>query len=69
MRDGENGLLVDIDDVDGFAAAIQRLCDDPELCKTLVAGGHKALDTVFSKETVTDQFIELFSGKKVQNSY
>jgi glycosyltransferase involved in cell wall biosynthesis len=69
VKDGENGLLVDIDDVDGFATAIQRLRDDPQLCKTLIAGGHKALDTVFSKETMTDQFMELFSGKSVQNPY
>ncbi|MCP4071747.1 MAG: glycosyltransferase [Hyphomicrobiales bacterium] len=69
VRDGENGLMVDIDDVDGFAAAFERLRNDPKLCETLVAGGHKALDTVFSKKAVTDQFIDLFSGKTVQNLY
>lgn len=63
MRDGDNGLMVDIDDIDGYANAFQRLRTDKALCKTLIAGGNHSLDHQFSKKAIADQYIDLFSGK------
>ena len=63
MRDGENGLMVDIDDVDGFANAFTRLRDDGRLCGTIVKGGNHSLANEFSKKTITDQYLDLFTGK------
>ncbi len=63
MQDGENGLLVDIDDIDGFAKAFTRLRDDPKLCKKVIAGANKSLETEFSKKAITDQYINLINGK------
>ncbi|MCP4071748.1 MAG: glycosyltransferase [Hyphomicrobiales bacterium] len=63
MRDGKNGLLVEIDDIDGFANAFNRLRSNPDLCSTVIAGGNHSLDGEFSKKAITDQYINLFSGK------
>lgn len=63
MRDGDNGLMVDIDDIDGYANALTRLRENPKLCDKIIAGGNKSLDTVFSKKAITDQYLNLFSGK------
>lgn len=63
MRDEDNGLLVDIDDIEGFANAFSRLRESPKLRDKIVSGGNNSLDTVFSKKAITDQYLNLFSGK------
>lgn len=51
IRDGETGFLLDLQDGEGFAAAVLRLIDDPHLCHRLGQAGrdcvlrHYALDT------------------------
>ncbi len=64
MRDGENGLLVEIDDIEGYAKAFERLRDNPQLCKKIIKGGNYSLETQFSKEAITDQYLNLFAGNK-----
>jgi phosphatidylinositol alpha-mannosyltransferase len=61
MRDGVDGLMVDRpDDEAGFAAALDRLLDDPELCKTMgVAGRQRALST-FAWPVVADELEALY---------
>ncbi|MGK6312387.1 glycosyltransferase [Neorhizobium sp. DT-125] len=63
MRDGENGLLVDIDDVAGFSRAISELAADKALAATVAEGGHKTLMQQFSEEAVAGAYIELFKRK------
>ncbi|MCF6320550.1 MAG: glycosyltransferase [Rhizobiaceae bacterium] len=73
-----NGLLVDyatidadknlnrIDEniiIDNLATALQRLRDEKKLRKTLIAGGYDTLEKCFSKKAITDQYLNLFSGK------
>ena len=41
VEDGETGLLVESEDVDGFCLALQRLFADPSFCRSL---GQKAMD-------------------------
>lgn len=50
VRHEEDGLLVEIDDVDGLAAALARVLDEPGLKQRLVAGGREAYDAQFSKD-------------------
>ncbi len=40
LRDGENCLIVPVDDPQSLAAAVQRLAADEALRAGLVAGGH-----------------------------
>jgi len=49
VRDGENGLMVPIDDAPALADAIKRVIADPDLRARLVAGGHRTYDTAFTK--------------------
>ena len=41
IRDGETGFLLDLEDVDGFAAAVLRLVDDPSLRERLGQAGRE----------------------------
>ncbi len=63
MRDGENGLLVDIDDTDGFSRAIERLINDHQLADRIAVGGREALMEQFSEEAVANAYLELFKRK------
>jgi glycosyltransferase involved in cell wall biosynthesis len=63
MRDGENGLLVDIDDVDAMSQAFRRLRSEKGLSDQIIKGGTSSIDNEFSKKVITDQYIDLFSGK------
>ncbi|HEY2033519.1 MAG TPA: glycosyltransferase family 4 protein, partial [Rhizomicrobium sp.] len=50
VKDGENGLLVPIDDADALATAISRAIGDPSLRGRLVERGRKEYETQFTKE-------------------
>lgn len=60
MRDGENGLLVDIDDVAGYSDAINRLIAEPAMASTVAEGGYQTLLSQFSEEAVASAYIDLF---------
>ena len=47
---GESGIHVQPEDVDGLAAAIQSLIDDPELCARLGAAGKRRAEEHFDIE-------------------
>ncbi|OLP59360.1 glycosyl transferase [Xaviernesmea oryzae] len=63
MRDGENGLLAEIENVDSFSAAIEALLADPALAARLAEGGHRTLLSQFSEEAVTGAYLDLFSRR------
>lgn len=63
MRDGDNGLLADIGDTDGFSRAIERLINDRQLTDRVVLGGQETLMGQFSEEAVANAYIELFKRK------
>lgn len=62
MADGENGVLVDIDDLDAFAAAVGRLQRDRAFAEKLIAGGRARLEKMFSRDRIVDQYLDLFAG-------
>ena len=45
----QDGLLVEIDDVDGLTAALRRVLLDPDLAARLVVGGRAAYEAQFTK--------------------
>lgn len=63
MKDAEDGLLVDIGDVEGYTNAIRRLLDDAALAEKVAAGGNATLMGQFSEEAVVSSYLELFSRK------
>jgi glycosyltransferase involved in cell wall biosynthesis len=63
MRDGENGLMVDIGDAEGFARAIEQIVADNSLSTRLAERGHETLVGQFSREAITDAYLQLFASK------
>ena len=58
-RDGREALLVPPGDAAALAAGICRVLDQPEMARTLVAGGD-ARAAEFSMERLADRYIELY---------
>jgi glycosyltransferase involved in cell wall biosynthesis len=61
IRDGEDGLLVPVDDPQALAAAAGRLLGDPTLAAALAARGAARVETEFSEAAVVAQWRDLYS--------
>lgn len=61
VRDGEDGLVVPIDDVSGFAQAIARLSGDPALAARLAERGYERYMSEFSRDKTVAAYLEYFS--------
>ena len=64
IRNGENGLLVNIGDTEGLAQAFEKLLSNQELREKIGKEGQK-LATQFKTDTIVDQWEELI--KKVKS--
>ncbi|HLF58135.1 MAG TPA: glycosyltransferase [Alphaproteobacteria bacterium] len=60
IRDGENGLLVPVEDVGSLSAALARVLGDRGLAARLVEGGRTALAAEFSEQAVVGRYLALF---------
>ncbi|PYD51614.1 glycosyltransferase [Komagataeibacter saccharivorans] len=60
IRDGENGMLVPIDDVGALAGALRRVLDDPALAARIVSGGRRDYEAHFTPQAVTAQWLALY---------
>lgn len=63
MRDGENGLLIDIGDHEGFAGGFARIEKEDGLAGKIVDGGLQTLQTTFSREAVVQAYLDLFASR------
>jgi hypothetical protein len=61
VTDGENGLLVEIDDVAGLAAALTRVLDDQPLRAKLTANGHQTYEASYTRAAVTRQWLDFYN--------
>jgi glycosyltransferase involved in cell wall biosynthesis len=61
VLDGENGLLVDVDDVEALTAAATRIHDDPALSARLRAGGRPTAEA-HADERLDGRWAELLEG-------
>jgi glycosyltransferase involved in cell wall biosynthesis len=61
VRDGENGFLADVDDVDALAAAVERVHDDGELRLGLRAAG-RATAEAHAEERLDPLWAQLLEG-------
>ncbi len=61
VQNEENGLIVEIDDVDALAHAIRRVIDDKELRENIIKNGKKDYDENFTKEVFKRNVIELYN--------
>jgi len=60
IRDGEDGLLVPIDDVAALATAIRRVLDDGDLRARIVANGRLRYEAEFTERAVVASYKALF---------
>lgn len=60
VRDGEDALMCDIDDVEGTREMILRLRGDADLAARLVEAGRQRLDADFRRDRVVDAYLDLF---------
>lgn len=60
IKDGNNGLLVPVDDVDALAGAIRRLIETPALRDHLVRQGSEDYRRNFTRQTVTQRMCEVY---------
>lgn len=61
MRDGVDGLLVNIDATKDFAQKLIAIRDDESMAKNLVQGGLERLADWFSREKVVQAYLEKFA--------
>ena len=61
IRDGEDGLLVPVDDAHALAAAVRRMLDEPGLAARAKAAGQARVAAEFSPAAVVSQWRTLFS--------
>ncbi|MDZ4321912.1 MAG: glycosyltransferase, partial [Phenylobacterium sp.] len=61
IRDGEDGLLVPVDDPEALAVAVRRLLDDPMLRIRLAQNGLDRVEADFSQASVVAQWRDLFA--------
>jgi glycosyltransferase involved in cell wall biosynthesis len=62
MRDGVDGIVTAIDDLDAMVAALHRLRADPALGAAFAANARDRLAAMFSEKGVVDAYLRLFSG-------
>ena len=62
IRDGEDALLVPIDDVEALGAAMRRLLDEPELAQSLVAAGRRRYEAEFTEEACARQYLAFYES-------
>lgn len=61
IRDGEDGLLIPIDDVDALAQAMGRLIEDPALAGRLADGGRAVFEQRFTEAAVVRQYMAFYT--------
>ena len=61
VKNGEDGLLIPLEDPDALVRAVQALLGDAGLRARLIAGGQARLEREFSPDAVVGQWCDLFT--------
>lgn len=62
VRDGEDGVLVPVDDPDALANALQRVQEDRDFAARLAAAGRRRFEAEFTEDAVVALYLDLFAG-------
>jgi glycosyltransferase involved in cell wall biosynthesis len=62
IADGENGLLVPVDDAPALTRALRRLADDGTLAAGLAEGGRRAYEAEFTERAVVARWRRFLDG-------
>lgn len=61
VDDGVNGLLFEIDSVDGLVACVEQVRTDSEFAQKLVVNGELKFRQGFTRECIVEQYLKLFA--------
>ena len=61
IRDGKDGVLFPVDNVELLSQSIKELADVPDLCRKIGEAGKLTYLEKFSEKIVVDQYIDFFS--------
>lgn len=62
MRDGVDGLMVDIDDVPAMTLALEKLRDDRTVAHSFVMNARERIDQLFSEKAIVAAYREVFTS-------
>ena len=62
ITDGDNGLLIPIDHVDGLAVGLNRVLSDGSLRARLIANGYAKYVAEYTREAVTQRMLALYQA-------
>lgn len=62
VRDGEDGLVTGIDNIEEIKNAILRLASDEELHKCLISNGYSRYQTEFTKEKCVQNYLAFYKS-------
>lgn len=62
IEDGVSGLLVPVGDVAGYAGALRKLMESPELAQNLAAAGRKRVETHFTARRMAEEYAEFYEA-------
>lgn len=60
IADGDNGLLCDVADPAGLAAALRRVLEDPALCRQLAQRGRETLEARHNAANTLDGYLSFY---------
>jgi glycosyltransferase involved in cell wall biosynthesis len=60
VRDGEDGLMCAIDDVEAFCDAVRKILDDREFAQRLTENGYKRYKAAFTKEASLQNYLQWY---------
>ncbi|MBT3793605.1 MAG: glycosyltransferase [Rhodospirillales bacterium] len=61
IKNGENGLMVPMDDAEALSAAMDQLMDDDALCASLVTNARKEFDETFTEGAVAARYLAFYN--------
>ncbi len=68
VEDGQTGILVDVEDVDGTATALARLLDDPALRRKMGQAARQRVELKFSDDRLLDEHFRLYAALLAKNT-
>jgi len=60
IRDGEDALLVPVDDVEALAVAINRVLDGPALAENLIAAGRRRYEAEYTEDACAARYLVFY---------
>lgn len=68
VRDGEDGLVVDIDDVNQMIEAVKRIMNEPELHKNLIENGYQRYLNEFTKQQTVNAYLDFYKSIRARRN-